>query len=88
MWSGADVAATAAWTINTGNADIKVAVIDDGVEAAHPALNNAIVAQRNFVDETDDASPSSPLATTTALHVRASSPAGTRWYGGWPTASA
>jgi subtilisin family serine protease len=58
---GADVAATAAWTINTGNADIKVAVIDDGVEATHPALNNVIVAQRNFVDETDDASPSSPL---------------------------
>ena len=58
---GADVAATAAWTINTGNAEIKVAVIDDGVEAAHPALNNSIVVQRNFVEETDDASPSSPL---------------------------
>jgi subtilisin family serine protease len=58
---GADVAATAAWTINTGSADIKVAVLDDGVESAHPALNSAVVAQRNFVDKTDDASPPSPM---------------------------
>jgi thermitase len=56
---GADVAATAAWTIATGSSDIAVAVIDDGVEAAHPALRDSLRAQRNFVDDTDDASPTS-----------------------------
>jgi subtilisin family serine protease len=56
---GADVAATAAWTIATGKADVAVAVIDDGVEVTHPALSSAIVAQRNLVDDTDDATPSS-----------------------------
>jgi len=58
---GADVAATAAWTIATGRADIAVAIIDDGVEATHPALSDTVVAQRNLVEDTDDASPSSSL---------------------------
>ncbi len=80
---GADVAATAAWTINTGNADISVAVIDDGVEASHPALHNAIVAQRNFVYEPTTLLLRRP-SITTALHVQASSPAGTPWCGAGP----
>jgi subtilisin family serine protease len=57
---GADTAAMAAWTITTGSPDIRVAVIDDGVESTHPALAGAIIAQHDFVNNTDNASPATP----------------------------
>jgi subtilisin family serine protease len=52
---GADVAANAAWTLTTGSPGIRVAILDDGVEVAHPAIHDAIVAEHNFVETADGA---------------------------------
>jgi hypothetical protein len=41
---GADVAAHAAWILSRGDADIRVAVLDEGVDTDHPALKAAVVA--------------------------------------------
>jgi len=48
--AGADVRAHNAWTITRGSKDIRVAVIDDGVDANHPALKNAVAMQKDFWD--------------------------------------
>lgn len=56
---GADVAATAAWTVTTGNSGIRVAVIDDGVQASHPALTGTVVAQADYVEKNPDGTPGS-----------------------------
>jgi subtilisin family serine protease len=54
---GADVAAAAAWIITKGKADIRVAVLDEGVDPAHPDLKAAIVAQKDFVAGNPTAAP-------------------------------
>ena len=48
--AGADVAAKAAWIITKGRPEIRVAVIDEGVDTDHPALKAAVVAEKDFVD--------------------------------------
>jgi thermitase len=55
---GADVAALAAWTITEGKPEIRVAVLDEGVETSHPALKASVVAQKDFVDGHNTAMPS------------------------------
>ncbi|GIM91838.1 S8 family serine peptidase [Paractinoplanes toevensis] len=54
---GADVAARAAWTITRGDPDVRVAVLDDGVDTAHPYLKSGVVAERDFRDADDVAAP-------------------------------
>jgi subtilisin family serine protease len=54
---GADVAAVAAWTITTGDPDISVAVLDEGVDTKHPYLKDAVRAERDFVDDNPTALP-------------------------------
>jgi subtilisin family serine protease len=54
---GADVAAQAAWTITRGTAAVRIAVLDEGVDVGHPALQAAVVAQRDFVDGNPTAMP-------------------------------
>jgi thermitase len=63
---GADVAAQAAWTITRGKSDIRVAVLDEGVDSKHPALKPAIVAERDFVDQNPHARPDGDDAHGTA----------------------
>lgn len=63
---GADVAARAAWTITTGRADIRVAVLDEGVDTAHPGLSAAVKAERDFVDGNPTARPDGNDAHGTA----------------------
>ena len=55
--AGADVAALAAWTIAKGSRDIRVAVLDEGVDTAHPDLKAAVVAEKDFVDNNPTAKP-------------------------------
>jgi thermitase len=54
---GADVAAAAAWTVTEGASDVRLAVLDDGVETSHPHLAGAAVAERDLVDGRATAAP-------------------------------
>jgi subtilisin family serine protease len=63
---GADVAAHAAWLITRGNKDIRVAVLDEGVDSAHPALEAVIVAEKDVVDGNTHARPDGDDAHGTA----------------------
>jgi subtilisin family serine protease len=63
---GADVAAPAAWTLTRGKADVRVAVLDEGVDVEHPALKPALVAQKDFVDDNPTAQPDGNDAHGTA----------------------
>lgn len=63
---GADVAAHAAWTLTTGDRDVRVAVLDEGVDTAHPLLAAAVRAERDFVDGNPTARPDGDDAHGTA----------------------
>lgn len=63
---GADVHARAAWTITSGIPDIRVAVLDEGVDSQHPALAPAIVAEHDAVDGHPHARPDADDAHGTA----------------------
>ena len=63
---GADVHALAAWTMTRGKADIRVAILDEGVDTSHPFLAPAVVAERDFVDSNPTASPDGDDAHGTA----------------------
>jgi thermitase len=63
---GADVAAHAAWTISRGSAEVRVAILDEGVDTRHPALKPAVVAARDFVDQQPHARPDGDDAHGTA----------------------
>src|SRR5262249_27789519 len=55
---GADAAVRAAWTLHRGDPEIRVAVLDEGVDVDHPELKDAVVAQKDFVDDNPTAAPS------------------------------
>ena len=63
---GADVAAPAAWTLTKGRAEIRVAVLDEGVDGGHPALKPAVVADKDFVDGNATSQPDGDDAHGTA----------------------
>ncbi len=63
---GADVAAHAAWTLSVGDPSIRVAVLDEGVDTAHPYLSAAVVAERDFVEGKPTARPDGDDAHGTA----------------------
>jgi len=46
-----------AWNIEQGNANIKVAIIDNGIYVGHPDLQNKIVAQYDVSDNDNDPTP-------------------------------
>jgi thermitase len=54
---GADVAALAAWTITQGKPEIRVAILDEGVDTNHPDLKPSVVAEKDFVDDHPNARP-------------------------------
>ena len=63
---GADVAAKAAWMITRGRAEVRVAVLDEGVDTDHPALKASVVDQKDFVDGNPHARPDGNDAHGTA----------------------
>jgi thermitase len=63
---GADTAAIAAWTITEGKPEIRVAVLDEGVDSHHPYLQPAMVAEKDFVDGNAHARPDGDDAHGTA----------------------
>jgi len=48
-WSHNKIGVAAAWAITRGSADVRVAVLDEGVDTAHPSLKAAVVAERDFI---------------------------------------
>lgn len=48
-WSHAKMRVADAWKVTRGDADIRVAVLDEGVDTTHPALKAALVAERDFI---------------------------------------
>jgi len=63
---GADVHADAAWALTTGDPDIRVAVLDEGVDTLHTDLKPVVVAERDFVDGNKHARPDGNDAHGTA----------------------
>jgi len=48
-WSLHKIDAAAAWAITKGVAEVKVAVLDEGVDTAHPSLRHAVMDERDFI---------------------------------------
>jgi len=63
---GADVHARAAWTITRGSPEVRVAVLDEGVDTAHPSLQPAVVAELDAVGGNSHARPDGDDAHGTA----------------------
>jgi subtilisin family serine protease len=63
---GADVAAHAAWTVTKGSDEVRVAVLDEGVDSNHPMLKSAVVAELDVVDGNSHARPDGDDAHGTA----------------------
>ena len=53
LWGMQNIFATTAWNTTTGSTDVRVGVVDTGIAASHPDLqDNLVVADaRNFVEE-------------------------------------
>jgi subtilisin family serine protease len=57
-WAHAKIGVADAWAITQGSPEIRVAVLDEGVDTSHPALKPAVVAERDFIgDHGDSAMP-------------------------------
>jgi thermitase len=63
---GADVAAHAAWTVTTGDPEVRVAVLDEGVDTRHAYLKDGVAAERDFVEGRPTAMPDGDDAHGTA----------------------
>lgn len=49
-WHLARIAAASAWSTTTGSSDVIIAILDTGVDGAHPELSGKMVAGWNFYD--------------------------------------
>ncbi|WP_326535892.1 S8 family serine peptidase [Pseudorhodoferax sp.] len=53
-WSLKMIGAAEAWATTRGSADIKIAVLDEGVDTTHPALKAAVYRERDFIGNNGD----------------------------------
>lgn len=66
-WAHASIDVASAWKITRGDKGIRVAVLDEGVDTAHPDLRAAVVAAKDFIGGNgDSALPDSDDAHGTA----------------------
>lgn len=65
-WARTKIGVAGAWAITKGKAEVKVAVLDEGVDTSHPALKPAVVAERDFIGNNLDAMPDGDDAHGTA----------------------
>ncbi|HEX2912166.1 MAG TPA: S8 family serine peptidase [Chloroflexia bacterium] len=60
------IQAREAWTITTGSKDVRVGVVDTGIDANHPDLQGKVIKAYNFAEETSQSSPGSGHGTAVA----------------------
>lgn len=66
-WAHTKIKLSKAWKISKGAADVRIAVLDEGVDTLHPALQSTVVGQRDFIgDKGDSAMPDGNDAHGTA----------------------
>jgi subtilisin family serine protease len=66
-WALAKIGVAEAWKITKGDADVRVAILDEGVDTKHRALKHAVVAERDFIGSNgNSAMPSNDDAHGTA----------------------
>src|SRR6056297_64315 len=65
--AGADVGAEAAWALTIGRREVRVAILDDGVDLSHPYLRPAAAAERDFVADDRYGRPAGDDAHGTAV---------------------
>ena len=53
-WAHAKIGVAAAWKITKGRPDVRVAVLDEGVDTSHPALRAAVVGAKDFIGGNGD----------------------------------
>jgi len=51
QWGPQKIQAPAAWDVTTGTSDVLIAIVDTGVDLAHPDLNDKIVPGWDFIGE-------------------------------------
>jgi len=70
QWHLPKIAAPVAWDATTGNASVKVAIVDSGVESSHPDLSGRVLLGYDFVnndpDPSDDNGHGTAVAATAA----------------------
>ena len=57
QWHLASANVIDAWTITRGRSDIKICILDDGVDVAHPEFSGKVVSQFDFLTNTADGRP-------------------------------
>jgi subtilisin family serine protease len=68
---GADIDILGAWQLQTGSASIVTAVLDTGIDYAHPDLQGRLLPGHDFVEEDDDPSSEDEHGTEVAGRIAA-----------------